>query len=141
MSEGRGGEGSSACVVFCTASQEEARSIAKVLVEEHLAACVNIASVESFFFWKGEFCEENEALLVIKTERALIERLIKRIKQIHSYEMPEIIAIPIVDGSDEYLKWVKDAVIPLKDAVSPKDAAISPKEGKDAGKRKGEEGN
>ncbi len=134
MSGERGGEGSGACVVFCTASQGEARSIAKVLVEERLAACVNIASVESFFFWKGEFCEENEALLVIKTERALIERLIKRIKQIHSYEMPEIIAIPIVDGSDEYLKWVKDAVIPLKDAVSPK-------EEKDAGKRGGEEGN
>ena len=68
---------------------------------------------------------------MIKTERALIERLIKRIKQIHSYEMPEIIAIPIVDGSDEYLKWVKDAVIPPKDAVSPKD-------GEDAGKRGGE---
>ena len=134
MSGGRGGEGSGACVVFCTASQGEARSIAKVLVEERLAACVNIASVESFFFWNGEFCEENEALLVIKTERALIERLIKRIKQIHSYELPEIIAIPIVDGSDEYLKWVKDAVI------SPKDA-VSPKEEKDAGKRKGEEGN
>ena len=130
MSGERGGEGSGACVVFCTASQGEARSIAKVLVEERLAACVNIASVESFFFWNGEFCKENEALLVIKTERALIERLIKRIKQIHSYEMPEIIAIPIVDGSDEYLKWVKDAVI------SPKDA--SPKEGKDAGKRGGE---
>ena len=46
------------CVVFCTASQGEARSIAKVLVEERLAACVNIASVESFFFWKGEFCEK-----------------------------------------------------------------------------------
>jgi len=134
MSEERGGEGSGACVVFCTASQGEARGIAKVLVEERLAACVNIASVESFFFWNGEFCEENEALLVIKTERALIERLIKRIKQIHSYELPEIIAIPIVDGSDEYLKWVKDA-------VSPKDAAISPKEEKDAGKRVGEEGN
>jgi len=136
MSGERGGEGSGACVVFCTASEGEARGIAKVLVEEHLAACVNIASVESFFFWNGEFCEENEALLVIKTERALIERLIKRIKQIHSYEMPEIIAIPIVDGSDEYLKWVKDAVISLKDAViSPKDA-VSPKEEKDAGKRK-----
>ena len=127
-------------MVFCTASQGEARSIAKVLVEERLAACVNIASVESFFFWNGEFCEENEALLVIKTERALIERLIKRIKQVHSYEMPEIIAIPIVDGSDEYLKWVKDAVISLKDADSPKDV-VSPKEEKDAGKRKGEEGN
>jgi len=141
MSEERGGEGSGACVVFCTASQGEARSIAKVLVEERLAACVNIASVESFFFWNGEFCEENEALLVIKTERALIERLIKRIKQIHSYELPEIIAIPFVDGSDEYLKWVKDAVISPKDAVSPKDAAISPKGEKDAGKRVGEEGN
>ncbi|MCW3132459.1 MAG: divalent-cation tolerance protein CutA [Candidatus Methanospirare jalkutatii] len=80
--------------MFCTASQEEARSIAKVLVEERLAACVNIASVESFFFWNGEFCEENEALLVIKTERALIERLIKRIKQIHSMNCLKLLRFP-----------------------------------------------
>ena len=96
------------CVVLITASsRKEGEKIASALVKEKIAACVSIVSpVTSVFSWKGRLCKEREALLVIKTRRALFPRLATRVKALHSYEVPEIIALPIEAGWPEYLKWV-----------------------------------
>jgi periplasmic divalent cation tolerance protein len=98
------------CVLFCTASEEESDKIAKTLVEERLAACVNITAVRSHYRWQGEVCEDNEALLIIKTVKSMVDKIIKRIREVHSYEVPEIIALPIVAGSEKYLEWVDESV-------------------------------
>lgn len=97
-------------VVLVTAKNlREARKIAGRLVEEKLAACVNvIPRVESVFFWKGKICKENEALMIIKTRRAIFTRLERRVKKLHSYTVPEVIALPIEKGSKEYLSWVRE---------------------------------
>jgi len=97
-------------VLFCTASVDESEKLAKVLVEERLAACVNIANVASYYRWEGEFCEDKEALLIIKTEKSRVDEIIERTKELHSYELPEIIALPIVAGYDKYLEWVDESV-------------------------------
>lgn len=93
-------------MVLCTVGVEESEKIARLLVEERLAACVNVADVKSHFRWKGELCEDREALLIIKTEKSKVDMIITRIKEVHSYELPEIIAIPIVAGYDTYLAWI-----------------------------------
>ncbi len=97
-------------VMLCTAGVEESEKIARVLVEEKLAACVNVADVNSYFRWKGEFCKDREALLIIKTEKSKVDMIIERIKEVHSYELPEIIALPIVAGYDKYLAWVEASI-------------------------------
>lgn len=98
------------CVLFCTTSVDESKKIARILIEEKLAACVNITEVNSYYRWEGEFCEDKEALLIIKTEKSRVDRIIERIKEVHSYELPEIIALPIVAGYDKYLEWVDESV-------------------------------
>lgn len=98
------------CVLFCTTSVEESERIARILIEEKQAACVNITEVNSYYRWKGEFCEDKEALLIIKTEKSKVDRIIERIKEVHSYELPEIIALPIVAGYDKYLEWVEGSL-------------------------------
>lgn len=97
-------------VVFITAgSQKEAEKIARSLVKKGLAACVNIvAGVKSIFKWKGEIETGNELLLLAKTRESLFPELIDEVKALHSYDVPEIIAIPIVKGNKEYLKWVEE---------------------------------
>jgi periplasmic divalent cation tolerance protein len=99
-----------AVVIFTTcASEEEALSIAKALVEESLAACVNMISpVRSIYRWGGEICDEKEWLLIIKTGRERIEALESKIKSLHSYSIPEIICLPILEGSLDYLEWVEE---------------------------------
>jgi periplasmic divalent cation tolerance protein len=97
-------------VVLCTAGVDESEKIARLLVDEKLAACVNVAEVNSVFRWKGEFCKDKEALLIIKTEKKKVEGIIERIKEMHSYELPEIIAIPIVMGYDKYLAWMEESI-------------------------------
>jgi len=94
-------------VVLCTAGVNESEEIARLLVEEKLAACVNVTEVNSYYRWKGEFCEDREALLIIKTEKSKVDMIIERIKEVHSYELPEIIALPIVAGYDRYLAWIE----------------------------------
>ncbi|MBK5190789.1 MAG: divalent-cation tolerance protein CutA [Methanosarcinales archaeon] len=98
------------CVLFCTASVDESEKIARMLIEERLAACVNITEVKSYYRWEGEFCEDKEALLIIKTVKSKVNKSIERIKEVHSYELPEIIALPIVAGYDKYLEWVDESV-------------------------------
>ncbi|MDO8747602.1 MAG: divalent-cation tolerance protein CutA [Candidatus Omnitrophota bacterium] len=98
-------------VVFITASsKEEARKIARGLLEEKLAACVNILpGLESHFWWQGKIDSAKEALLVIKTKKELFNKLAKKVKSLHSYSVPEIIALPIVAGNTEYLNWINDS--------------------------------
>jgi periplasmic divalent cation tolerance protein len=96
-------------VVFSTCGSEaEAERLARRLIEERLAACVNIvAPVRSFYRWKGVVENAAEWMLVIKTSRDLFERLRLSLEGAHSYELPEVLAIPIVEGSPTYLTWLE----------------------------------
>ncbi len=91
-------------------SDEEATTIARALVDERLAACVNIVpGVRSFFFWEGKTDDARELLLICKSRRPLLDELVNRVKSLHSYTVPEIIALPIVAGSRDYLDWVRES--------------------------------
>ena len=97
-------------VLITTATREEADRIARGLVEQRLAACVSIVpQVRSFFWWENKLSEEEEVLLMMKTRRSHLRQLIVQVKAIHSYSVPEIIALPIVEGSTSYLEWVDEA--------------------------------
>ncbi|HSQ77975.1 MAG TPA: divalent-cation tolerance protein CutA [Nitrospirota bacterium] len=98
-------------IVFITASSgEEAAAIAEALVNEHLAACVNIVpEVRSLFFWEGKAQDAREALLICKSRQPLLEKLISLVKSLHSYTVPEVIALPIIAGSREYLDWIRES--------------------------------
>jgi len=97
-------------VVFITTSScEEARKIADALVEQSKAACVNIVpQVKSLFRWKGKIEEAEESLLVVKTRAKLFPEVMNLVKGIHSYEVPEIIALPITEGNPDYLEWIDE---------------------------------
>jgi periplasmic divalent cation tolerance protein len=97
-------------VVFCTADPGEADGLARVLVVEGLAACVNIVPVCSCYMWDGKVNMGGEALLIIKTTRRGFEPLKKRILEPHSYSVPEIIAVPVVEGHQAYLDWLAQSV-------------------------------
>ncbi len=94
-------------LVLSTAPKEDAKRIAKSLVDSRLAACVNICAAQSFYRWKEEFCEEPESLMIIKTVSDRVELLMARIGEIHPYELPEMIVIPITGGYPAYLHWLK----------------------------------
>lgn len=98
------------CVILITASSvDEGERIAGSLVDNHLAACVNVCpSIQSFFFWNGKSDQQSEVLLIAKSRMSLISQITEHVKNIHSYSIPEIIAIPIVGGSEDYLKWVEE---------------------------------
>jgi len=95
-------------VVFITASSEdEAKKIADALVEDRLVACANIVpGVQSVFRWQGNVCREPECLMMLKTRAQHLEAVAALVKQLHSYEVPEIVALPIIGGSAEYLDWI-----------------------------------
>jgi len=94
-------------VLMTASSEKEAEKIAHTLVEEKLAACVNMVSgMQSIFRWKGGVSSEREVLLLAKTKCRLFEKLKKRVLELHSYEVPEIIALPVLAGFEEYLGWV-----------------------------------
>ena len=97
-------------VVYVTAgSSTEGERLARALVEERLAACVNrIAPVHSFYRWEGKLEQSEEQLLIIKTQRRLFAALEKRVRELHSYAVPEIVALPIIDGSQDYLRWLSE---------------------------------
>ncbi len=95
-------------VLVTCASREEAGQIAGCLVRERLAACVNVAGpVRSVFRWKGAVEEQAEHVLLVKTRAELFERLAARVRELHSYEVPEVIGLPIVLGLAEYLAWIE----------------------------------
>jgi len=97
-------------MIFTAANQEEAEKIAQELVEKKMAACVNVFDIASIYWWEGKIDRGTEALGIIKTRKDLIEKIIEEIKANHSYECPEVIAIPIIAGSKEYLDWIDDSV-------------------------------
>jgi periplasmic divalent cation tolerance protein len=99
--------------VHVTAKEtEEAQKIAKFLVKHRLAACVNILpGMESFYWWKDKLEAEKEVLLIIKTKESLLPEIIKAVKKLHSYSVPEIVALPITGGSRDYLEWMDSEVI------------------------------
>jgi periplasmic divalent cation tolerance protein len=96
-------------VLVTCGSEEEAAKIALSLVEEHLAACVNLVSpVRSIYRWEGKIWDEKEWILIIKTQKKRFEQLEKKVKSLHSYSVPEIISLSIVEGSPAYLKWLEE---------------------------------
>ena len=97
-------------VVLCTAPADGAKIFARALVQERLAACVNIMPVRSYFVWKGELAEESEDLMIIKTAASVVKLLKSRIKELHSYQVPEIIVLPIQEGYQPYLAWIAESV-------------------------------
>jgi len=100
-------------VLTTCASVVEAESIARELVTAQLAACVNVVSgARSIYRWRGAIEEASECLLVIKSRRQLLEPLSREIAKRHSYELPEILALPVVDGSPAYLDWLDGELRP-----------------------------
>jgi len=96
-------------------NREEAVKIVRVLLEERLIACGNIVdSVSSFFWWKGKIEDEKEVLVIMKSDERLFKKLSKRVRELHSYDVPEVLALPIVDGSPSYLEWLKGCLEPVK---------------------------
>ncbi|OGO03064.1 MAG: hypothetical protein A2Y59_06430 [Chloroflexi bacterium RBG_13_52_14] len=97
-------------VLITTGSEQEAHKIARLLIEERKAACVNIVpGVDSVFRWKGKIGSARESLLLVKTRAPLLSDIISLVKEVHSYEVPEIIALPITGGSEDYLRWLDSA--------------------------------
>lgn len=98
-------------VLMMAGSQEEAQKIAAALVREMLAACVNVVpGVSSVYWWEGQVQQDEEWLLIAKTRRDVLDDLVRRVQALHSYDVPEIIALPLVGGSQAYLTWIDSVV-------------------------------
>ena len=99
-------------VIFITTKNTaEAKKISQALVGKRLIACANIVKgIQSFFWWEGKVDKANEVLLVIKTKRSLFKEIVKAVKALHSYSVPEIIALPIIEGNKDYLRWIHASV-------------------------------
>lgn len=96
-------------VYVTVGSSEEGARIARTLVEERLAACVNrVPRVQSVYRWEGRVEQSEEELLVIKSKTEIFSRLKKRVQELHSYSVPEIIALPILEGNESYLSWLEE---------------------------------
>ena len=94
-------------VLITTGTEEEADKIANVLLSQRKAACVNtVPRVNSLFWWQDKLDSAQESLLIIKTKASLLDEIVRLVKEIHSYDMPEIIALPIVGGNQDYLEWM-----------------------------------
>lgn len=95
-------------VVLVTIPQDEAETMARALVEERLAACVNVVpKLRSFYWWEGKVQEDDEAMLLIKTTEARFDALMEYVREEHPYELPEALALAIEDGNPDYIQWVK----------------------------------
>jgi len=96
-------------VILCSCPENEAEHIAKTILMDKLAACVNIIpGVRSLYVWKDQLCDEKEAILLIKSRAHLMDRLINKINESHSYDTVEIISLEIKEGDKKYLKWIED---------------------------------
>ena len=105
-------EESAYIVLFTTASNsEEAHKIAKVLLSQRKAACVNIVpGISSLFWWQDKLDSAQESLLIVKTKASLLNQIVTLVREIHSYEVPEIVALPIIGGNEDYLEWIDKEV-------------------------------
>lgn len=98
-------------IYITTSGEEESKKIAKILLEERIAACANIMpSMVSFYWWEGEIEEDNESILLLKTRSDKLDILIRRVKDIHSYDLPCILEISVQNGSEDYLQWLEDSL-------------------------------
>ena len=98
-------------LLITTANTEEAQLIAKALLEQRKAACVNIVpAVSSLFWWRGKLDSDQESLLIVKTRAQLLDDIVTLVKEAHSYDVPEIIALPIIGGNQDYLEWIGQEV-------------------------------
>ena len=98
-------------VVFITTPTEKGEEIANFIVENKLGACVNVVKeVSSVYWWKGNIEKDKESLLVIKTSAEKFNELVKKVKEVHPYTVPEIIALPIVAGNIDYLNWIDESL-------------------------------
>jgi periplasmic divalent cation tolerance protein len=103
-------------VIITTPNKEEAVKIVRSLLEERLIACANIVGpVSSLFWWQGKIDEENEFLVFMKSHKSLFERVSERVMEIHSYDVPEIVALPIIEGSPPYLDWLRASLQPVSE--------------------------
>ena len=94
-----------------TSNEEEAKKIAKILIQDKLAACVQLKDIESLYNWDGKLCCERETLLSIKTKKELFSKVKSKILELHSYDTPEIIELDILNISEDYLKFIKENTI------------------------------
>jgi periplasmic divalent cation tolerance protein len=100
-----------ALIYVTTSNEEEAVKIGKIIVKERLAACSNIIpNMKSIYWWQGAIEIDNEAILIFKTLEKNIEKLIKRVKEVHSYDNPCVIALPVLNVSENYLKWLNEEI-------------------------------
>jgi periplasmic divalent cation tolerance protein len=94
------------CVIFSTVPVSKSWDIARGLLDRHIVACVNMVPVRSWYRWKGGFCDDEEHLLILKTRKGMAETVIRELKILHPYEIPEIITLPVIAGHLPYLAWV-----------------------------------
>ena len=106
MEKKKAGDGLEICVIYSTVPPAQSAALAKSLLEKNLVACVNIIPVRSLYRWKGESCDDEEHLLIIKTRRGLADAVIRALKAEHPCEVPEIIVLPVLAGHPPYLDWV-----------------------------------
>jgi len=100
-------------VLLCTISAEEAPRVARALVEERLVACVNVLpGVRSFYRWEGEVHDDPEVLMVLKTTEEGVGRVLERLPELHPYDTPEILALPVTEGFAPYVSWVEAETAP-----------------------------
>ncbi len=98
-------------VFITTKSKQEAETIAHSLLEKKLIACANIVEhIDSFFWWQKKIDSSREALLIAKSRKELFEQILAAVKEKHSYELPEIIAIPLINADEDYLKWIDESI-------------------------------
>jgi len=105
-------------IILSTAAPDNAKVIARALVEDRFAACVNMTVVSSYYYWKGEFCDDTETLLIIKTMDSRKSEVMDAIRRLHTYELPEMIVIPVTGGFPPYLTWLNEEVIHGRSAES-----------------------
>ncbi len=99
-------------VLITASNEDEAVKIAKAILEDKLAGCINIVrDIRSIYIWQGKIEDEKEVLMIVKTRKPLFNDLTEKVKKLHSYTVPEIIALPITDGSEDYLKWLKEVTV------------------------------
>ena len=98
------------CSIYVTAgSEDEAAGIGRTLIDERLAACVNILPVKSIYRWEDTIEQESEVVMFVKTRASLAEKVTERVKSLHSYEVPCIVVLPVKQGNFDYLQWIEES--------------------------------
>jgi periplasmic divalent cation tolerance protein len=98
-----------AVILVTAGSQEEAELLSRLLLEQKKAACVNILNADSLFWWEGAIESEHEKLLVAKSRTSLLPEIIELVRENHSYDVPEVIALPVIGGNRDYLGWIGES--------------------------------